>query len=468
MGFVCNSCSKVFQSPRGLKFHESRCEASKKEAQLVLITRRPRIGFRRKRLDSGEAAHKEPHLDENIERGVGMMEDSECSRREGSSSSLHHDCAFGEHADNQQHANPLGDGEVIIGDLYGGDGGEIDMVRMDLGAEKEEEYESQTDALMTMALVPPNAPDILSSLRADLPTDESESLGSTGSRPRRTCQVPSRRPQTIADILPTPSSTLLDDVEEDVDDFGDVASDPLLPPQHELPNPILALEPMQRPQKLLQVLETKPNQFGVYRRYEYRPTHDPDGLERQSVGLGTGSQAAGTHMHPDSAHSHPMELLDISRASHFPFPNESTFKLSAWYYNPETRGRSTSDFDGLCRVVSDPAFKPADIIGFNTTKRNKILDRLTYDEDEAGNEIIPLSGWRRNVEVPIQIPEGKKNWTTSDGQTYSVPGLHHKSITEIVRIWFETKEQLHYTPFETWWKPAINLPPTRIYSELSS
>ncbi|KIJ47640.1 hypothetical protein M422DRAFT_163661 [Sphaerobolus stellatus SS14] len=70
--------------------------------------------------------------------------------------------------------------------------------------------------------------------------------------------------------------------------------------------------------------------------------------------------------------------------------------------------------------------------------------------------------------MPLQIPEGKDNWTSDQGQTFCIPGLHHKSITEIVRIWFETNENLHYVPFELWWKQGEDSMPTRIYADLSS
>ncbi|KIJ23742.1 hypothetical protein M422DRAFT_195539 [Sphaerobolus stellatus SS14] len=158
----------------------------------------------------------------------------------------------------------------------------------------------------------------------------------------------------------------------------------------------------------------------------------------------------------------------ITTARYFPFPNHSTFKLSSWYYRPGSGGRSAADFNELCRVVSDPSFQAQDIVGFNSAKRDQILDRLTYTEDEDGNEIAPLGGWRTNVNVRIQVPEGKGNWTSDQGQTFLVPGLHHKSITEIVRIWFETKENMHYTPFEMWWRATAESEPTRIYGDLSS
>jgi Plavaka transposase len=114
----------------------------------------------------------------------------------------------------------------------------------------------------------------------------------------------------------------------------------------------------------------------------------------------------------------------------------------------------------LVAIVSDPRFVPQDLIGFTANKRNQLLDNLDEEPENAS------ASWKRNVAVPFQVPEGKHCWTNAEGRTFVAPGLHHRSITQIVRMVFETKANLHYTPFEMWWKVRPDAPAERIYSDL--
>ncbi|KIJ53889.1 hypothetical protein M422DRAFT_242156 [Sphaerobolus stellatus SS14] len=280
------------------------------------------------------------------------------------------------------------------------------------------------------------------------PTIEHAYLGNTSLTPLMTHQTPrSQVPLPICDLLPSVDSTALDEIEDNNIngvDMGPVPSSPQ------------ATSSTEQLTCQFKTLQTLPNKFGVYRKYEYLPTHRADIVvvdEEISLGI-------------DQIHA-PVTPNDVG-PSYFPFPNESSYKLSEYYYRPGTGGRSAMDFNELCRVVGDPSFIPSDVYRFSAHKRDNILESFTYDEDDAGNEILPVGGWQRNIQVPIQIPEGKENWTSDNGQTYYVPGLHHKSITEIVRIWFETKENLHYTPFELWWKQGPDTSPIRIYADISS
>ena len=206
--------------------------------------------------------------------------------------------------------------------------------------------------------------------------------------------------------------------------------------------------------------QTPPNRFGLFRRYFYRPSYDLDG----EVTL---EDLAGFFQAPSEAgESSQDELLPTlcglgTNEAYHPFPNISTFMVSNWFYN------TTKQFDGLISVMADERFKPEDTIGFNAKARDKLLDLMSNPVNNM--EPSAIGRWECNVPVTIQIPEGKGGQTHDEGgNTFTVPGLHHRSISEIIRSVFEVNIHLHFTPFELWWQPDPDIPPQRIYSDISS
>ncbi|KIJ39139.1 hypothetical protein M422DRAFT_258018 [Sphaerobolus stellatus SS14] len=169
-----------------------------------------------------------------------------------------------------------------------------------------------------------------------------------------------------------------------------------------------------------------------------------------------------------------VELVEVDDSEEFVMPESSQAQpqvpislLSGYYYGSRSGECSAADFNELCRVVCDAHFDPSEVQGFIAAKRDACVDRYSQLEDGG---IIPGvgRGWEHNVEVPISIPEGHVNWTNKNGQIYNIPGLHHKSIMQIVQTWFENQVNFHYTPFELWWKPKNDVPAVRLYADISS
>lgn len=210
--------------------------------------------------------------------------------------------------------------------------------------------------------------------------------------------------------------------------------------------------------------QTVPNTFGLFRRYKHCPSYDPDG----EVTL---EELAGSFATSEAEESHQNELPSVlcgpsTHEPFYPFPNISTFMLSEWYYNSPSGERSGPDFNRLVSVLSDKRFTLEEVIGFNAKTRDKLLDQGN-NAVNGDMECTEIGGWACNVPVTIQIPEGNHRWSNDEGRTFSVPGLHHRSITEIIQSVFETNRHLHYTPFELWWQPDPDIPPQRIYSDIS-
>lgn len=124
--------------------------------------------------------------------------------------------------------------------------------------------------------------------------------------------------------------------------------------------------------------------------------------------------------------------------------------------------KSESEITRLTKeVISSPDFKAEDLAGFNTNRENRILDKpqlsLNNDTPFADDE------WR-HVSVKIDIPVPVKG---SPPRSYQVPGLHHRSIIEVIRATFGAASALpfHLTPFKRIHVDSLGKE-TRIYDEV--
>lgn len=134
-----------------------------------------------------------------------------------------------------------------------------------------------------------------------------------------------------------------------------------------------------------------------------------------------------------------------------------------WFHTGGTQ-KSESEITRLVQeVISAPEFKPEDLAGFNTNRENKELDKAQNSPDNP----TPFQDddWRE-VSVEIEIPVPKKG---SPPEKFNVPGLHHRSIVEVIKATFGAPTALpfHLTPFR-----RIHVDPTgketRIYDEVYS
>ncbi|KIJ53892.1 hypothetical protein M422DRAFT_42894 [Sphaerobolus stellatus SS14] len=114
------------------------------------------------------------------------------------------------------------------------------------------------------------------------PTIEHAYLGNTSLTPLMTHQTPrSRVPLPISDLLPSVDSTALDEIEDNNINGVDMSPVPSSPQ---------ATSSTEQLTCQFKTLQTLPNKFGVYRKYEYLPTHRADMVvvdEKISLGIDT-------------------------------------------------------------------------------------------------------------------------------------------------------------------------------------
>jgi Plavaka transposase len=122
-----------------------------------------------------------------------------------------------------------------------------------------------------------------------------------------------------------------------------------------------------------------------------------------------------------------------------PFPNFTQYALSHHFLNTFSGQHSGADFDQLMNVISDTRFVPADIKNFRVQHMQQLLD---------GMDLCLGDGWKRDVDVIIHVPEGKKWLSSPQGRPVKEPGLCHRRLREIMRKVYSTATNLHFTPFE--------------------
>jgi hypothetical protein len=226
------------------------------------------------------------------------------------------------------------------------------------------------------------------------------------------------------------------------------------PPQH-LPPPV--------------AIDTEPNDFGIYRSYTKWPTLDPE----DTVGLAevcdsTGLEGSDMKITPSqSAKSNilsPSPTSSTADTPFDPFPNATIFRLMNWWYGGSTM-KSAAELDRLVNdVLLQDDFSQEHLRGFSCAREAGRLDR----HGTAHTTLSPSKGWMEST-VKITLPaECIAKGSEPQSAEYDIPGVFHRSLTEIVKQAFQDtgSQTFHLTPFKQFWKPVKDKPPVRLHSEL--
>lgn len=140
------------------------------------------------------------------------------------------------------------------------------------------------------------------------------------------------------------------------DNLDDAPSEPITPP----PLPLAR-----------RLINTSKNLFGLFRRYTQRlPTHDPEELL---------DLEALTEDSADRTTSEASNQTPPFNQNFYPFPNQSSFQLSEWYWSDGAQ-KSQSSFKKMVNIVTSPEFKPEDVKDTKWDKLNAILGQNDFDK----------------------------------------------------------------------------------------
>ena len=219
-------------------------------------------------------------------------------------------------------------------------------------------------------------------------------------------------------------------------------------------------------------VRTKPNAFGLYREFSVNPTHNPDDI--LTVGDLAESQPPPTVADgpaPTSRLSIPVSVPpSTSNNASGPFANSSIFGLLNWMWTGSVM-KSIGECIKLFNFLQSDAFRKEDIMGVDFVKETAKLDvymGFQSSRSNEGHQTLPKDGWKES-EITIQIPDDNEH--TDDIPKFAVPGLHHRSITAVIRSVFEdpiASRRFHYTPFKSFWQGSESSPAQRTYDEIYS
>lgn len=272
-----------------------------------------------------------------------------------------------------------------------------------------------------------------------------------------------QQPKWLRDVLPEPPAPVADSL-----------------PTIALPHSNVALErsipdvlPVSRMKSQSSVCRTESNCFGVVREFASRPSFDPD--DRL-----TSSDLANYHraQHPSIM---PNSIPIVGTASpacwYSPFSSASVCRLMAWFWTGSAR-KSLDDLDTLVKnVILADDFDSKDLRDFSVKKENDKLDKIknanTGISQPLENVMLTESTMRSNSEscsrklediwrevaVKISLPDGSRYSSENDAPSFTIPGLHIRSLTAVIRSAFQSSDALrfHYTPFKSFWTPSVEL-----------
>ncbi|KAF8955630.1 hypothetical protein BDZ97DRAFT_1598545, partial [Flammula alnicola] len=215
------------------------------------------------------------------------------------------------------------------------------------------------------------------------------------------------------------------------------------------------------------------NAFGMYREYPLIPTHNPDDL----LTLDNLSDITAPQVVTDApvqTNSRLSVIIDdrqthsANTPSYFPFANSTIFGLMNWMWSGSAM-KSIGEMIKLINFLKSDDFKKEDLIDFDIRKETAKFDTSLEDTGLKKGPAVVKDGWRE-VEVDIQVPTGQAHASDSDIPVFSVPGLHHRSIVEVLKavLTDSASRYFHYTPFKQFWKPTPESEPQRVHDEIYS
>ncbi|RDB18275.1 hypothetical protein Hypma_000641 [Hypsizygus marmoreus] len=235
-------------------------------------------------------------------------------------------------------------------------------------------------------------------------------------------------------------------------------------------------------------IKTATNSFGLFREYPTTPTHNPDdAITLANLSDSTAPPSVVENALPTvsrmalpvlDGEGSSIGILPQAAVSWLPFSNSTIFGLMNWMWTGSAL-KSVGEMAKLVLFLRSDDFRKEDLenvdISRETAKFDAYLEGATTADSDAGTtgtSDVPKDGWRE-VDVDIEVPDGLPHPLGNAIPVFTVPGLHLRSITEVIKsVVSDTAARcFHYTPFKQYWSPPSDdstTPSQRIYDELYS
>ena len=260
---------------------------------------------------------------------------------------------------------------------------------------------------------------------------------------------PIRMPTRFADFLPGTATHLAHMPLINRQQHGrDVIQD------HIIPEPSRTISPSPSARSDSPVLipfQTEPNEAGLFRIYPTQPTTlQPENNTLQEVT--DALMLAGASHAPSSSCLIPgLSSPEIGDNELFEvFSNPTSGLLMAWQYSG-TNQKSVAELQRLCNFIGDPLFNSGDALTFSHTRESKSIDAYLLNK---ANPFREEHGWHRSA-VKIRLPKEGTKWSSEiDAPELEIPGVYHRSITDIIESVFQddVAATFNMTPYREYWK----------------
>ncbi|KAJ7364427.1 hypothetical protein DFH08DRAFT_731010 [Mycena albidolilacea] len=180
------------------------------------------------------------------------------------------------------------------------------------------------------------------------------------------------------------------------------------------------------------------------------------------------ADAVDTRLAPSTSDSAPAALLTESSWLG-PFRNSTIFGLMNWMWTGSAM-KSIQEMVKLIAFLRSDEFQKSDLEGFDIAAETAKLD--DFLDGRAGKKPrefeVTKDGWQE-VSVDILVPDGKTHTSYDDIPVFTVPGLHFRNLTEVIKaaLHDQSSRSFHYTPFKHLWKSSTG-DVQRVYDEIYS
>ncbi|KAL1937059.1 hypothetical protein VTO73DRAFT_15141 [Trametes versicolor] len=179
------------------------------------------------------------------------------------------------------------------------------------------------------------------------------------------------------------------------------------------------------------VYRTKPNAFGLYRVYTYKPQRTPHNTTWEAV---CDESIPDTTPSSSAAHAAPSSIRmtagEAPATPYAPFPNITTFDIVHWQ-SDGSNVKSNEQINDFVQTMQEPGFNPTDLANFDAARESKRLD--TYVETTEGSALSALDGWIKGA----------------------VEGVYYRSLTAVLQSAYQQPcvRDWDFVPFKLYWIP---------------
>lgn len=273
-------------------------------------------------------------------------------------------------------------------------------------------------------------------------------------------------------FLPSQFRDSLPSLSKDMPNTFQAEDVPVPPPPHLSPESSVSSRQsspgaQSEPPAPMTYINTKPDEFGVYRSYPELPCSIPD----EEIVVEDICDGAGFPVPPPS---NPLSVFgNVAQKLNdniiAPFLNITIYRLMNWFYNGN-QVKSIADLDTLVNDVLLPDdFSQDHLTGFGTQKVLKEMDEY----GDTSYILQPEDGWiEASVRIPVPCTGHKQS--EADAPIYEVKGLYYRKPLEIIKSVFQSDQskKFHYTPFKLYQQRSSPTSPdpisVRLHSELYS